>query len=73
MTETELQQALESIAHSNLLLRLENDVFERHLARRDPESLQSNSLPLNLYTFKVSFLFNYRIAILKLIATLISI
>lgn len=42
MTETELREALENIAESNLLLRLENDVFERHLARRDPESLQSN-------------------------------
>lgn len=44
MTETELQQALENIACSNLLLKLENDVFERYLARRDPENLQSSFL-----------------------------
>lgn len=44
MTETELRQALENIARSNLLLKLENDVFERYLARRDPENLQSNFL-----------------------------
>lgn len=42
MTETELQKALENIIYSNLFLRLENDIFERYLARRDPESLQSN-------------------------------
>ncbi|EFN63634.1 Coiled-coil domain-containing protein 113 [Camponotus floridanus] len=41
MTETELQQTLENIARSNLLLKLENDVFERYLARRDPENLQT--------------------------------
>ncbi|XP_029674460.1 coiled-coil domain-containing protein 113-like [Formica exsecta] len=41
MTETELRQALENIARSNLLLKLENDVFERYLARRDPENLQT--------------------------------
>lgn len=42
MTETELRQALENIVYSNLFLRLENDIFERYLMRRDPESLQSN-------------------------------
>ncbi|XP_024888205.1 coiled-coil domain-containing protein 113-like [Temnothorax curvispinosus] len=41
MTETELRQALEDIVYSNLFLRLENDIFERYLARRDPESLQT--------------------------------
>ncbi|XP_026827250.1 uncharacterized protein LOC113561406 [Ooceraea biroi] len=41
MTETELREALKNIAHSNLLLRLENDVFERYLERRDPESLRT--------------------------------
>lgn len=56
MTETELQQALENIACSNLLLGLENDIFERHLARRDSESLQSVLLSSNLYlrqTFRI--------------------
>jgi len=42
MTEAELRQVLENIVCSNLFLRLENDIFERYLARRDPESLQSN-------------------------------
>lgn len=42
MTVTELQQALENIVNVNRFLRLENDIFERYLARRDPESLQSN-------------------------------
>jgi len=42
MTEAELRQVLENIVYSNLFLRLENDIFERYLARRDPESLQSN-------------------------------
>ncbi|KAL6263363.1 hypothetical protein P5V15_006158 [Pogonomyrmex californicus] len=41
MTEIELQEALENIVHSNLLLKLENDIFERYLRRRDPESLQT--------------------------------
>ncbi|XP_018407007.1 PREDICTED: uncharacterized protein LOC108783056 [Cyphomyrmex costatus] len=41
MTETELRQVLENIIYSNLLLRLENDIFERYLARRNPESLQT--------------------------------
>ncbi|XP_072762278.1 cilia- and flagella-associated protein 263-like [Anoplolepis gracilipes] len=41
MTEAELRQALENIARSNLLLKLENDVYERYLARRDPENLQT--------------------------------
>ncbi|KAL0119024.1 hypothetical protein PUN28_009569 [Cardiocondyla obscurior] len=40
MTEIELRQALKNIEDSNLLLRLENDIFERYLARRDPGSLQ---------------------------------
>lgn len=44
MTDAELQQELENINDANLLLRLENDVFERYLARKEPESLQSNSL-----------------------------
>ncbi|KAL6429883.1 hypothetical protein ACFW04_007628 [Cataglyphis niger] len=41
MTETELQQALDNVARLNLLLKLENDIFERYLARRDPEILQT--------------------------------
>ncbi|XP_011872191.1 PREDICTED: coiled-coil domain-containing protein 113-like [Vollenhovia emeryi] len=41
MSEAELQQALENIVYSNLFLRLENDIFEQYLARRDPESLQT--------------------------------
>ncbi|XP_018306894.1 coiled-coil domain-containing protein 113 [Mycetomoellerius zeteki] len=41
MTETELRQVLENIIYSNLFLRLENDIFERYLARRNPESLQT--------------------------------
>ncbi|XP_011693485.1 PREDICTED: coiled-coil domain-containing protein 113 [Wasmannia auropunctata] len=41
MTETELRQILENVVYSNLFLRLENDIFERYLARRDPESLQT--------------------------------
>ncbi|XP_029165748.1 LOW QUALITY PROTEIN: coiled-coil domain-containing protein 113 [Nylanderia fulva] len=41
MTETELQQTLENIVETNLLLKLENDIFERYLARRDPENLQT--------------------------------
>ncbi|XP_018346349.1 PREDICTED: coiled-coil domain-containing protein 113-like [Trachymyrmex septentrionalis] len=41
MTETELQQVLENVIHLNLFLRLENDIFERYLARRHPESLQT--------------------------------
>nr|XP_012229377.1 PREDICTED: coiled-coil domain-containing protein 113 [Linepithema humile] len=41
MTDAELQQELENIADSNLLLRLENDVFERYLARKEPDSLQT--------------------------------
>lgn len=42
MTVTELQQAVENIVYVNRFLRLENDIFERYLTRRDPESLQSN-------------------------------
>ncbi|XP_032682434.1 uncharacterized protein LOC116849409 [Odontomachus brunneus] len=41
MTDSELRQTLENIAKSNLFLRLENDVFERHLMRQNPESLQA--------------------------------
>ncbi|XP_011630816.1 coiled-coil domain-containing protein 113 [Pogonomyrmex barbatus] len=41
MTEIELQEALENIVCSNLLLKLENDIFEKYLRRRDPESLQT--------------------------------
>ncbi|EFN79408.1 Coiled-coil domain-containing protein 113 [Harpegnathos saltator] len=41
MTDSELRQTLENIAQSNLLLKLENDVFERHLLRQNPESLQT--------------------------------
>ncbi|XP_050458574.1 coiled-coil domain-containing protein 113 [Cataglyphis hispanica] len=41
LTEKELQQAIENITRSNLLLKLENDIFERYLARRDPEILQT--------------------------------
>lgn len=40
MTDSELQQTLEDITESNLFLKLENDVFERHLIRQNPESLQ---------------------------------
>lgn len=42
MTDSELRQTLENITESNLFLRLENDVFERHLMRQNPESLQGN-------------------------------
>lgn len=52
MTETELRQALENIAETNLLLKLENDIFERYLARRDPENLQSNFLNSSIF-FKI--------------------
>ncbi|KYN09209.1 hypothetical protein ALC57_18639 [Trachymyrmex cornetzi] len=41
MTETELRQVLENVIYSNLFLRLENDIFERYLARRNPESVQT--------------------------------
>ncbi|XP_012055541.1 PREDICTED: coiled-coil domain-containing protein 113-like [Atta cephalotes] len=41
MTETELQQVLENVIYSNLFLRLENDIFERYLVRRNPESIQT--------------------------------
>lgn len=47
MTDTELQEALKNISHSNLLLKLENDVFERYLSRRDPESLQCNLIMIS--------------------------
>ncbi|XP_011063335.1 PREDICTED: coiled-coil domain-containing protein 113-like [Acromyrmex echinatior] len=40
MTETELRQVLENVIYSNVLLRLENDIFERYLMRRNPESVQ---------------------------------
>lgn len=53
MLETELQEALENIICSNLYLRLENDIFERYLARRDPESIQSNFL--NQFLFMLNF------------------
>lgn len=43
MTDAELQQEIENYTDSNLLLRLENDVYERYLARKEPDSLQSNS------------------------------
>ncbi|KAG5345054.1 ACE enzyme, partial [Acromyrmex charruanus] len=40
MTESELRQVLENVIYSNVFLRLENDIFERYLMRRNPESVQ---------------------------------
>lgn len=60
MTRAELQEALGNILYSNLFLRLENDIFERYLTRRDPESLQSNFFLfklllrfINIFLFKI--------------------
>jgi len=52
MTETELQQVLENVIYSNLFLRLENDIFERYLIRRNPESIQSKFFYLIHVYFK---------------------
>ncbi|XP_020279577.1 coiled-coil domain-containing protein 113-like [Pseudomyrmex gracilis] len=41
MTDAELQEAIEIVVRSNLLLRLENEVYEQYLMRRDPESIQT--------------------------------
>lgn len=43
MTNAELREAIEIVVRSNLLLRLENEVYEQYLMRRDPESIQSNT------------------------------
>jgi len=42
LTDVELQQELCKIVESNLLLKLENDVYERYLLHRDPDGLQGN-------------------------------
>lgn len=49
MTDAELQQEIENYTDSNLLLRLENDVYERYLARKEPDSLQSNSFIQSIF------------------------
>ncbi|KAH0954471.1 hypothetical protein HN011_011210 [Eciton burchellii] len=41
LTDVELQQELCKIVESNLLLKLENDVYERYLSHRDPDGLQA--------------------------------
>lgn len=40
MTDEELKSCLELSIRTNRILNLENDVFERYLARHDPQSVQ---------------------------------
>ncbi|XP_057329670.1 coiled-coil domain-containing protein 113-like [Microplitis mediator] len=43
MTDEELKSCLELSIRTNRILNLENDVFERYLARHDPQSVQTMS------------------------------
>ncbi|XP_008557297.1 coiled-coil domain-containing protein 113 [Microplitis demolitor] len=43
MTDEELKSCLELSIRTNRILNLENDVFERYLARHDPQSVQAMS------------------------------